>query len=163
MIPEDVQEDFLCHAILLCNNSLYYNFKCFRMPRSTSKKQQWTKEALDRVDPSSKQKVINAGSVFERKVRLCNIHRALSFTWHHQMKKKSQFYQYTDTSNSNLLIPILEQLMFLSPLLNSITFLRVIACNSGTQMRVRDSSATRIFLKKIRMMQHRAQKITPKF
>ena len=26
--------------------------------------------------------------------------------------------------------------------------LRVIACNSGTQMRIRDSSATRIFLKK---------------
>ena len=26
--------------------------------------------------------------------------------------------------------------------------LRVIACNSGTQMRVRDSSATRIFFKK---------------
>ena len=41
--------------------------------------------------------------------------------------------------------------------------LRVIACNSGTQMRVRDSSATRIFFKKIRMMQHQAQKITPKF
>ena len=41
--------------------------------------------------------------------------------------------------------------------------LRVIACNSGTQMRVRDSSATRIFFKKNRMMQHQAQKITPKF
>ena len=41
--------------------------------------------------------------------------------------------------------------------------LRVIACNSGTQMRVRDSSATRIFFKKIKMMQHRTQKITPKF
>ena len=42
-------------------------------------------------------------------------------------------------------------------------YLRVIACNSGTQMRVRDSSATRIFFKKIRMMQHQAQKITPTF
>ena len=41
--------------------------------------------------------------------------------------------------------------------------LRVIACNSGTQMRVRDSSATRIFFKKIRMVQHQTQKITPKF
>ena len=41
--------------------------------------------------------------------------------------------------------------------------LRVFACNSGTQMRVRDSSATRIFFKKNRMMQHRAQKITTKF
>ena len=39
----------------------------------------------------------------------------------------------------------------------------VIACNSGTEMRVRDSSATRIFFKKNRMMQHRAQKITTKF
>ena len=42
-------------------------------------------------------------------------------------------------------------------------YLRVIACNSGTQMRVRDSSATRIFFKKIKMMQPQAQKITPKF
>ena len=41
--------------------------------------------------------------------------------------------------------------------------LRVIACNSGTQMRVRDSSATPIFFKKNRMMQHWAQKITTKF
>ena len=41
--------------------------------------------------------------------------------------------------------------------------LRVIACNSGTQMRVRDSSATRIFFLKNRMMQHRAQNITTKF
>ena len=42
-------------------------------------------------------------------------------------------------------------------------FLTVIACNSGTQMRVRDSSATRIFFLKHRMMQHRAQNITIKF
>ena len=42
-------------------------------------------------------------------------------------------------------------------------WLRVIACNSGTQMRVRDSSATRIFFLKNRMMQHRAQNITTKF
>ena len=28
---------------------------------------------------------------------------------------------------------------------NDASFLRVIACNSGTQMRVRDSNATRIF------------------
>ena len=41
--------------------------------------------------------------------------------------------------------------------------LRVIACNSGTQMRVRDSSATPIFFLKNRMMQHRAQNITIKF
>ena len=41
--------------------------------------------------------------------------------------------------------------------------LRVFACNSGTQMRVRDSSATRIFFKKNKRMQHRAQKITTKF
>ena len=42
-------------------------------------------------------------------------------------------------------------------------FLRVIVCNSGTQMRVRDSSATRIFFLKNRIMQHRAQNITTKF
>ena len=45
----------------------------------------------------------------------------------------------------------------------NIPVLRVIACNSGTQMRVRDSSATRIFFLEIRMMQHRAQNITIKF
>ena len=41
--------------------------------------------------------------------------------------------------------------------------LRVIACNSGTQMSVRDSSETQIFFLKNRMMQHRAQNITIKF
>ena len=41
--------------------------------------------------------------------------------------------------------------------------LRVIACNSGTQMRVRDSSPTQIFFLKNRMMQHRAQNIIIKF
>ena len=44
-----------------------------------------------------------------------------------------------------------------------VIILRVIACNSGTQIRVRDSSATGIFFKKNNMMQHWAQKITTKF
>ena len=47
--------------------------------------------------------------------------------------------------------------------LEHVEVLRVIACNSGTQMRVRDSSATRIFFLKNGMMQHRAQNITIKF
>ena len=42
-------------------------------------------------------------------------------------------------------------------------FLRVIVTTSGTHMGVRDSSATRIFFKKNRMMQHWAQKLTTKF
>ena len=41
--------------------------------------------------------------------------------------------------------------------------LTVFVSTSGTQMRVRDSSATRIFFKKNRMMQHWAQKLTTKF
>ena len=42
-------------------------------------------------------------------------------------------------------------------------YLRVIACNSHTEMRVRDSRATRIFFLKNRMMQHPAQNITIQF
>ena len=46
---------------------------------------------------------------------------------------------------------------------NTMKLLTVFVSTSGTQMRVRDSSATRIFFKKNRMMQHWAQKLTTKF